>query len=53
MRGSLLKRHVLAVVYGDAIVAHPGESPTSFRERYRAALACVVERARTIAVDAP
>lgn len=49
VRGSLLGRHVLAVVYGDAIFAHPGESPASFRERYRTALVTVVERARTIA----
>ena len=48
-RMSLLRRHTLGVVYGDALVPHPGESPTTFRERFRVALEVVVARARTIA----
>lgn len=48
-RASLLRRHTLAVVYGDALVPHPGESPTTFRERFRVALEVAVARARTIA----
>ena len=48
-RMSLLRRHTLGVVYGDALVPHPGESPTTFRERFRVALEVAVARARTIA----
>jgi 1-acyl-sn-glycerol-3-phosphate acyltransferase len=52
-RSSLGRRHTLALVYGEAIVPHPGESPGSFRERYRDGLEAVVLRARTIAGDRP
>ncbi|MGH2539130.1 MAG: lysophospholipid acyltransferase family protein [Actinomycetota bacterium] len=48
-RASLLRRHTMALVYGDPLIAHPGESPTGFRGRYRAALEDAVSRARTIA----
>ena len=48
-RSSLLRRHTLAMVYGDALVPHPGESPTAFRERFRVALEVAVARARTMA----
>ena len=44
-RMSLLRRHTLGVVYGDALVPHPGESPTTFRERFRVALEVAVARA--------
>lgn len=50
---SLLRRHTLALVYGEAVVPRPGEAPGGFRERYRAALEAVVLRARTIAGEAP
>ena len=50
-RASLFRRHMLALVYGDPLIAHPGESPGGFRERYRSALADAVTRARTIAGD--
>jgi len=50
---SLARRHTLALVYGDAITPHPGESPTAFRARYRAELEVVVARARTLAGDPP
>lgn len=46
---SLLRRHTLALVYGEAVRARPDESPGEFRERYRAALEIAVSRARTIA----
>ena len=45
----LLRRHALAVVYGDVLVPRPGESPATFRERFRVALEVAVARARTIA----
>jgi 1-acyl-sn-glycerol-3-phosphate acyltransferase len=48
-RTSLLRRHTLALVYGEAVRARPDESPSEFRERYRAALVVAVSRARTIA----
>jgi 1-acyl-sn-glycerol-3-phosphate acyltransferase len=48
-RTSLLRRHPLALVYGEAVRARPDESPGEFRERYRAALEVAVSRARTIA----
>lgn len=48
-RESLLRRHTLALVYGEAVTARPEESPSAFRERYRAALEAAVSRARTIA----
>jgi 1-acyl-sn-glycerol-3-phosphate acyltransferase len=51
--GSLLRRHTIAVVYGEVLASHPEESPGEFRERYRAALEAVVARARTIAGDPP
>lgn len=50
-RHSLLRRHTMALVYGDAISARPGESPSAFRERYRTGLEAVVSRARTVAGD--
>lgn len=50
--GSLLRRHRSAIVYGPALVPHPGEAPTAFRERYREALEATVSRARTLAGDA-
>jgi 1-acyl-sn-glycerol-3-phosphate acyltransferase len=49
---SLLRRHSSAIVYGEALVPHPGESPTAFRGRYREALESTVSRARTLAGDA-
>ncbi len=49
--GSLLRRHQSAIVYGPALVPHPGESPTAFRERYREALEATVSRARALAGD--
>jgi len=48
---SLLRRHGSAIVYGEALVPHPNESPTAFRERYRVALEATVSRARTLAGD--
>jgi 1-acyl-sn-glycerol-3-phosphate acyltransferase len=48
---SLLRRHTAACVYGEALVPHPGESPTAFRDRYRIALEATVSRARTLAGD--
>lgn len=51
-RASLLRRHTLALVYGTALVPHPGEPPSEFRERYRGGLEEVVARARTLA-EAP
>lgn len=50
-RTSLLRRHTMALVYGDAIVPHPQESPTAFRDRYREGLEAVLARARTLAGD--
>ena len=50
-RASLLRRHTLALVYGTALVPHPGEPPSEFRERYRGGLEEVVARARTLAED--
>jgi 1-acyl-sn-glycerol-3-phosphate acyltransferase len=51
--GSLFGRHTIALVYGQAITAVPGETPAGFRERYRDGLEAVVARARSIAGDAP
>lgn len=48
MRAAMLRRHTMAVIYGEALVPHPGESPGGFRERYRAALDTVVSRARQV-----
>lgn len=50
-KAALLRRHTMALVYGDAIWPHPGESPAAFRERYRAGLEVVVSRARALADD--
>jgi len=50
---ALRRRGTVAVVYGDALAAHPGESPASFRARYRSGLEAAVARARTIAGDPP
>lgn len=50
-RRSLVRRHSMALVYGEAIAAHPRESPAEFRERYREGLDEVVLRARTLAGD--
>lgn len=47
-RAALVRRHTVAVVYGDALIAHPGESPADFRERYRSKLDDVVKRARAM-----
>lgn len=49
--GSLLRRHPLALVYGESITPRPGEPPGDFRERYRKGLEEVVARARTVAAD--
>lgn len=49
VRAALWRRPTFAVVYGDPVVPHPGESPSAFRERYRAALQDAVARARAIA----
>lgn len=48
-RSSLLRRHTVALVYGEAIVPHPQESPAEFRARYREGLETVLARARTLA----
>lgn len=48
-RTSLLRRHTLTLVFGEAVRARPHESPGEFRERYRSALEIAVSRARTIA----
>lgn len=48
-RASLLRRYTLAVVYGDVLVPRPGESPATFRERFRVALEVALARARAIA----
>lgn len=50
-RASLLRRHTVALVYGEAIVPHPQESPAEFRARYRDGLEMVLARARTLAGD--
>jgi 1-acyl-sn-glycerol-3-phosphate acyltransferase len=50
---SLLERHPLVLVYGEALVPHPGESPAAFRDRYRSALETTVSRACTLAGDPP
>ena len=50
-RASLLRRHTMALVYGEAIVPHPQESPAEFRVRYRDGLETVLARARTLAGD--
>jgi len=49
--GSLLRRRRSAIVYGEALVPHPGEPPTAFRERYREALEATVARAQTLSGD--
>lgn len=48
---ALLRRPRLAFVYGQALVPAPGESPISFRDRYRIALLEQVRRARALAED--
>ena len=52
-RGSLLRRHTMAIVYGSALVPHPQELAGEFRDRYREALEMVLARARTLAEDLP
>ena len=54
-RRMLLRRPVLAIVYGDPIVPRPGgeETPGDFRARLAAAIGEQLLRARTLAGDAP
>jgi 1-acyl-sn-glycerol-3-phosphate acyltransferase len=51
VRGSLLRRHTMAVVYGEAVVPHPDEAPEAFRRRYGRGLETVVARAGSLAGD--
>ncbi len=50
-RASLLRRHTMAVVYGEALVPRPDDSPAAFRARFHDGLDEVVSRARTLAGD--
>lgn len=50
-RRALFRRPPMAVVFGPPLVPTPGEIPSEFRDRYRAALLQVVDRARSLAGD--
>jgi 1-acyl-sn-glycerol-3-phosphate acyltransferase len=53
IRSALLRRRGLALVYGEPVMPRPGESPSDFGARYRAALETAVLRARILVGDQP